>query len=934
MTHDQREQTEKELLLELQEELEGEARELGGERYRSRVAKANVKGRGSTVGAGATLRANATAFLQPAIQYIIDEERLPSQGRRSSWEHGVVTTIKKFGKEPGTANTIAHITARTVIDDLLDSKRSHRKGQIALDVATYIVDELKFRRFRETHRRLFDDRLKKLKSTDHYGHQQKAMNATMAFAGFETPDLDMNPLEKSNVGEVLIDLLLDMNSAEAWRKAEGLANVITGYEGKRVYKKLVPTDTTLSLLANRNSAREFDLPRKMPMVVPPLPWSRDEDGGYLFNLFGLFPLVKHASPEHLREIKRTASSDVFKALNLIQATPWRINREVLDLVEKIRGTGRKMAGIVAFDEEPEPPKPNDIDENKEARKKWRSAAHDVYEREHERKPRAAGDKRVLDVASRVASEIIYFPYNLDFTGRLYPIADSLSPEGGDFQRALLLFADARLLGPRGSYWLAIHGANCLGKTPEGGKVSKMTFAERIDYIERHTERICRVVTEPFEDEWWAEGDEPLQFFAFCCEWKRYLESGRSESFVSGLPIYQDGSCNGLQHFSALLRDEVGGAAVNLVPGDGPRDIYHDLAEKVKDKLEERAEFDPLALMWLDSKLVDRDLTKKPTMTFAYGSRKWGQGEQIREYLEKHDDWKKIKALFTGGDDKSKGMGAAVGLMSELIWNSLRETVVKAGECMDWLRDVAREIAKGTKGKKGRPGKCVTWTVPVTNFRVRQEYFHYDDSERGYTAFRGIPSRPRIYRATDEIDTDRQADGMAPNYIHSLDAAALMITVARTSQEGISSFGVVHDNFATVAGDYHVLARETRRSFVQLHRGQPSESEEADRLDEQVMNDLEVATEAGVDLPALWREFSRDGELSRESTEHIQKAGFDRAVVDRYIAGRQRDGRSHQTPLAALDRQLREQMAPGVCEKPPKLGDLDLDLVLNSPYFFA
>lgn len=40
--------------------------------------------------------------------------------------------------------------------------------------------------------------------------------------------------------------------------------------------------------------------------------------------------------------------------------------------------------------------------------------------------------------------------------------------------------------------------------------------------------------------------------------------------MSKLPIHQDGSCNGLQHYAALGRDESGGRAVNLLPVDKPQ----------------------------------------------------------------------------------------------------------------------------------------------------------------------------------------------------------------------------------------------------------------------------------------------------------------------------------------------------------------------------
>ena len=37
-----------------------------------------------------------------------------------------------------------------------------------------------------------------------------------------------------------------------------------------------------------------------------------------------------------------------------------------------------------------------------------------------------------------------------------------------------------------------------------------------------------------------------------------------------LPVHQDGSCNGLQHYAALGRDELGGLQVNLLPTDEPQ----------------------------------------------------------------------------------------------------------------------------------------------------------------------------------------------------------------------------------------------------------------------------------------------------------------------------------------------------------------------------
>ena len=70
--------------------------------------------------------------------------------------------------------------------------------------------------------------------------------------------------------------------------------------------------------------------------------------------------------------------------------------------------------------------------------------------------------------------------------------------------------------------------------------------------------------------WWQAADSPWQLLAVCYDLKAALASGDPESYMSRLPIHQDGSCNGLQHYAALGRDESGGRAVNLLPVDKPQ----------------------------------------------------------------------------------------------------------------------------------------------------------------------------------------------------------------------------------------------------------------------------------------------------------------------------------------------------------------------------
>ena len=58
-----------------------------------------------------------------------------------------------------------------------------------------------------------------------------------------------------------------------------------------------------------------------------------------------------------------------------------------------------------------------------------------------------------------------------------------------------------------------------------------------------------------------------------CNLYLFTDSGDPTTFVSHLPIHQDGSCNGLQHYAALGRDVLGAGAVNLLPANEPQDVY-------------------------------------------------------------------------------------------------------------------------------------------------------------------------------------------------------------------------------------------------------------------------------------------------------------------------------------------------------------------------
>ena len=284
------------------------------------------------------------------------------------------------------------------------------------------------------------------------------------------------------------------------------------------------------------------------------------------------------------------------ALNALQAVPWTINKRVLDVLRACVLKSVEVDGV---------PKDDNAD--------------------------LVMFKLDMQTAEAMAAhERFWTSMNLDWRGRVYGVP-SFNFQRDDRVRALFLFADGEPIGEEGLYWLKVHLANCGDDDREGFiKVGKLTFDERVRWVDENLEKIKAVATAPLGELWWTKADKPFQFLAACLELSSALAQG--PAFVSRLPISFDGSCSRLQHLSAMTRDDGTAKLVNLMPSDVPQDIYETVAEIVQRRVEkdlEHPDQDALvAQMWLDYGIT-RKVVKRNVMTYSYGSSAWGMAEQLR-----------------------------------------------------------------------------------------------------------------------------------------------------------------------------------------------------------------------------------------------------------------------------------------------------------------
>jgi DNA-directed RNA polymerase len=106
-----------------------------------------------------------------------------------------------------------------------------------------------------------------------------------------------------------------------------------------------------------------------------------------------------------------------------------------------------------------------------------------------------------------------------------------------------------------------------------------------------------------------------------------------------LPVHQDGTCNGLQHYAALGGDARGARQVNLDITDRPSDVYTYVANMVEKRMQEDVERNTdnykFAKMLIGK--VSRKVVKQTVMTTVYGVTFVGARDQIERQLKDRGD---------------------------------------------------------------------------------------------------------------------------------------------------------------------------------------------------------------------------------------------------------------------------------------------------------
>lgn len=621
------------------------------------------------------------------------------------------------------------------------------------------------------------------------------------------PDEKWTPRDELIIGSAMIEIALNVLKIQVRNPRTGIKESKPAFYRTVVMKAIKkigiirPNEKVSELVMAGGLSKELNEfnQKSFPMLVKPRPWSSFDSGGFMYTNLELLTQTLGKTSEGETYIQKAfedhSLDPMLDSLSAISNVPWSINRKVLDVVEQIWDSGKELLGIPGL-----PTTELKIDVNLPKHKQYEERKRLEQQIVNERTNRTTYGL-ALEMARYLVGkgDRFYVPLRIDFRGRCYPHTSSgLTHMGRDSVRGLFQFWYGKPLGSRGLYWLKVHVANMYGN-------DKITNDRRKEFTDTNLDQILDSATKPLDgNKWWMGAANPIQCLAACMELADVLESENPEAYISHLPVNQDGTCNGLQHFAALGGDIEGASQVNMVGNKEPKDIYSKVAEIVSELIhrDAMAGDNPIA-EWLDGKIT-RKVVKAPVMTNVYGVTNRGILLQVLEQLDYIEPKEAayvgrliemaINKLFTSADAHKIWLQSCADIITESVRADLYgPEIVNNNEFLKQFTTVV--VWKSPLGlpvvQPYRKSKHMIIRTPLQSLAIKNPFL---------LAF---------------TDRRKQRQGIVPNVIHSLDATHMLMSGSACVAQGII-FASVHDSFWCHACDIDRMNIILRQEFVNLY----------------------------------------------------------------------------------------------------------------------
>ena len=685
------------------------------------------------------------------IEAVEEKKKERSKFKAASHENKALQHILSIDTESACA-----ITLKIVFDKVFSyRKKNSTVVSVTESIGKAIEAELQLRYYEKEAPGLFTY----LKNT--YWHQSRGTEykRKQMQTCFNRSDVDQWKHWPINVqiqiGTWFVNLLCE---------SSGWFTKFTEFKGKKRCNYIYPTEEFFKFKDKIVKKTELFSPFSWPMIIEPRPWGAIESGGYYLNdLTRCHEMVRRGVDSSIQG-KKTR-----EFLNKIQKVQYRLNPFTVSIAEILERQEHEVGKFKPIIHLEEPPKPLDIDTNKEALDAWKREANRIHTKNVNSFRVSCRTRMTLNVMKEFKDKVYWIPWSFDYRGRTYPIPSFLTPQSDDFGKSLIRFARESEITEDGKQWLAFHVATTYG-------LDKATMDERKawPFIPENAALIKRVATDPIGNIGdWENADEPWQFAAACEEF--YAVVVTNSRSTTGLPVATDATCSGMQVLAGLARDKSTASMVNVIPNDKPQDAYKVIADKALPNIPER-----LRPYW------DRKCTKRTVMTIPYNAKPFSNRSYIREAL-------KDKGLEIDQEELTQTVQAVRDAMEEIFPGPMR--------VMRWIeKEVSRALKNGATE--------LSWVTP-SGFRVTQRLMKMNVKRLNLQLLGrcqiSVPSGERC------VDASHHKNATAPNLIHSLDASLLHISATKFNPP----IALIHDSVLCRATDMSNLSHLVRDTYMHL-----------------------------------------------------------------------------------------------------------------------
>ncbi len=522
-------------------------------------------------------------------------------------------------------------------------------------------------------------------------------------------------------------------------------------------------------------------------------------------------------------------------------------------------------------------KPNDLTEAEETYERL-SKYWAVKRSAQKERSRIIERKITIEKARSLSGFYEFYNYvEADYRGRLYYVESYLNFQSNDIAKGLLEFSQAKSVTPDGFHWMLIHAACSFNQSFSIDDLKKTTAFEQ-DYVSHlHEEQLEDIAVDKMSLKdriIWAQSnytliktvaknkiihpnaEKPIVFLAACIDIANCITAfERGHPYYSHLPIPVDGSNNGMQHAAAINKDAETGRMVGLSPSNIPADLYVKVGKRMT---EEAPEFFRERMMPM--KDIRKNISKRATMVRAYSAGAASISENMFSDAYKTNAVEEFNINARDCDFLAKIAIKAIDEVcpaNTVIRNFLQNLVKFELGYYEWYDEAGENVDRAHKKLKlelrnhyttrkalmkleedtssvdalisnthkrlqshrytlieGNGNDVVSWVAP-SGFVVDCSLFVRDEVKCDITISK---QRYKIVGKLDSTrpDIQKHVSAIAANYIHSMDASHMSMTIRKWNEAGYEFFGGVHDSFATHCCDVDKLLQVIKETFIELY----------------------------------------------------------------------------------------------------------------------